>query len=343
MWKRRFVTAAWCLLGAGAIVLLAAAMQRKDRRVCTNVKIEINGIDNHVFVDENELLAEMNKNGILAGKQLAQIPLRTLEARLEQNIWIKDAQLYFDNNNELHAEIREREPLARIFSTDGNSFYIDSNAMRLPLSTSYSASVPMFTSFPSSRKVLSAPDSAVLQDVKKIALIIASDSFWMAQVAQIDITPERKYEMIPVIGNQVIKLGSADEVQGKFKRLFSFYKNVWTKTGFEKYSVINAEYANQIVAVRREDIQPVTDSLKARNIFLNNIGKSGDVLKDSLAGMETPVALVTKKINYGSLNKPVVKEEKKPVEMKTSIDDRMKIGAKSKSGNQPKAVMPKLH
>ena len=87
--------------------------------------------------------------------------------------------------------IEEREPIARVFTLQGSSFYIDSSCMRLPLSDKLSARVPMFTSFPSDKKILSRPDSLVLNDVKQIAQYIQQDSFLMAQVAQIDITPQR--------------------------------------------------------------------------------------------------------------------------------------------------------
>jgi len=68
---------------------------------------------------------------------------------------------------------------------NGNSYYIDSSCKRLPLSDELSARVPMFTSFRSEKKVLSRPDSLVLQDIKHIAQYIRRDSFLMAQVAQL--------------------------------------------------------------------------------------------------------------------------------------------------------------
>ena len=56
--------------------------------------------------------------------------------------------MWFDNRNVLHVEVYEREPIARIFTTAGNSFYIDSTERKLPLSDKMSARVPVFTGFP---------------------------------------------------------------------------------------------------------------------------------------------------------------------------------------------------
>ncbi len=58
-----------------------------------------------------------------------------------------------------------------------------------------------------------------------------NDPFWMAQVAQIDITAERTFEMTPVVGNHLVKLGNGEDMDKKFHRLMVFYKQVLSKTG----------------------------------------------------------------------------------------------------------------
>ena len=71
----------------------------------------------------------------------------------------------------MHVNISEREPIARVFTMSGNSFYIDSTGLRLPVNENATARVIVFTSFPSDKKILSKPDSLVLNDVKTISTI----------------------------------------------------------------------------------------------------------------------------------------------------------------------------
>ena len=97
----------------------------------------------------------------------------------------------------------------------------------------------------------------------RLATFIFRDSFWMAQVAQINITPERRFEIIPVVGNQVITFGKGDEIEGKFNRLFAFYQQVLKKTGFEKYKMIDVQYHGQVVASTRSGVNKV-DSIQLR-------------------------------------------------------------------------------
>ena len=109
----------------------------------------------------------------------------------------------------------------------------------------------MFTSFPSEKNKLSHPDSLVLFDIKAIAQYIQQDSMLLAQVAQVDITSQRTYEIVPLVGNQLIKIGNAENLDEKFSKLKMFYQQVWSKVGFEKYETIDVQYSGQVVAVKR--------------------------------------------------------------------------------------------
>ena len=110
--------------------------------------------------------------------------------------------------------------------------------------------MPVFTGFPD-KKVYSAKDSLLLTDVKNIATYIKNDPFWMSQVAQIDITAERNFELSPVVGNHLIKLGNGKDIEKKFNRLMIFYKQVLAQKGFDAYSTIDVQYSGQVVGTKR--------------------------------------------------------------------------------------------
>jgi cell division protein FtsQ len=118
------------------------------------------------------------------------------------------------------------------------------------------------TNFPDVKK-LKAKDSALLNDVKKIVTFVDSNSFWSAQIAQIDIVASRNFEMIPTIGHHIIRIGNAENLDQKFHRLFIFYKKVLSKTGFDKYSALDVQYKEQVVAVQKGAIS-VVDSLQLK-------------------------------------------------------------------------------
>jgi cell division protein FtsQ len=272
--KKRIIQGLWILAGIGVIVLLGAAMQQKNHKVCEKIEVHITGAEKHVFIDEDDIKEMLNSISPVAGKDIASLNLRIMEEQLEKNAWVKNAELFFDNHRILMVNIEERQPIARVFTVQGSSFYLDTAGVRLPLSDNLSARVPVFTNFPSDKKVMAHSDSMLMKDVVKLGSFIMADSFWMAQTAQINITTQGHFEMFPVIGDHTVALGNADDLEGKFNRLFTFYKQAWLQNGINKYEKLDVQFNNQIVAVRKGTAQAVVDSAKARQAVLELMNTS---------------------------------------------------------------------
>lgn len=336
--KSKIKTISWSALGLCCVVLLVAAMRQKDSKVFSAINVKIEAVSKSMFVQKADVLNVLKENNITPGKTLDDINLRKAEEQLEQNAWIKDAELFFDNHQTLHVNISEREPIARVFTLSGNSFYIDSTGLRLPVNENATTRVIVFTSFPSDNKALSKPDSLVLNDVKTISNYITADSFFNQQTAQVNITSQRTYEITPVVGDQVIKIGNADSLNEKFTKLLAFYKQVFAKVGFEKYSVIDVQYEGQVVAIRKGEGYTISDTAKAMRQLKQADTKLNTVLNDT-----TYSAPISKPVNVdGATNKPAKetahkKEAKKiykPVVKKTSNKKKAEV-------KKPKAVMKK--
>lgn len=266
MWKKRMIQVLWITTGVALVVLLGAAMKQKNHKVCREVKIEISGAEEHMFMDEKDILHIVNASGNVVGKDVSTISLQQMETELEMNAWVKNAELFFNNQQVLTINIQERQPIARIFTVQGSSFYLDTAGVHLPLSEKLSARVPVITNFPSDKKVLAKGDSLVLQQVIQLSKYIVADSFWMAQIAQVDVTPSANFELVPVIGNHIISIGDATALETKLNRLFTFYKEAWLQNGMSKYERLDVRYNNQIVATKRGMGGIKADTAKALQI-----------------------------------------------------------------------------
>ncbi|MFN8290837.1 MAG: cell division protein FtsQ/DivIB [Chitinophagaceae bacterium] len=260
----------------------AGSDQQPEKGVCSGYEITLKGPKNNFFINEQEVEQILMKanNGKIKGVPAASFDLNEMERMLRKNSWINAAELYFDNKNLLHVTITEKEPVARIFTADGSSFYIDNTGKTLPLSDELSAKVPVFTGFPGGR-VTGAADSTLLNEIKNTALYISNDPFWMAQVAQIDITPERKFEMIPVVGNHLVRLGDGENMAAKFHRLMLFYKQVLSKTGMDHYKLIDVQYKGQVVASRYAG-DPKVDSVQLRKNVEQLLRQSMEAATDTV-------------------------------------------------------------
>lgn len=328
----------WISIGSGMIILLAAAIGKKNRENCSDYTITIKGNEENFFVDATDVarLLKSATNSEIKGKKITEINLRRLEQLLRDNVWIRKAELWFDNRNVLHVEVKEREPIARIFTSANNSFYIDSSKTRMPLSDKMMARVPMFTDFPD-KKNLSAKDSLLLNDVKNIAMYIRKDEFWSSQIAQIDITPERNFELSPVVGNHLVKLGDGKDIEQKFNRLMIFYKQVLALKGFDAYSTVDVQYAGQVVGTRRgTEKNKVDTAMLKKNIndMLKRVQKQYDSVVAVKPIIEKPIITGgSSEVSTTSL-RATSTQPTNPNAMKAKILPK-------KTNDKPRAVMPK--
>jgi len=264
------------LAGGGLLVLLIAAINKKNHKICNGVDIVIKGTGHEVFLSRQDVMSIIapDKSNPAKGKPLASFDLKKIESAIEQNVWTRDAQLFFDNNGVLRVNVEERAPVARIFTVNGNSFYIDSTGKHLPLNSRMTVKLPVYTNFPADKETLMGEDSVLMQQIRQISPFILASPFWMAQIGQIDITPYRSFEMVPVVGKHNIIFGDGTDYEQKFHRLFLFYQQVGAKVGLDKYAAINVQYNNQVVATKRGAAGKI-DSLQA----LKNIQKLIDASK----------------------------------------------------------------
>lgn len=297
----------WLCIGAGMLTLLLAAISTKKKGQCSDLVITLKGPENIFFISGNEVEALLKKaaSGPIRGQAIASLHLNELEEMLEKNDWISKAELYFDSRDVLHVMVTEKEPVARVFTTGGNTFYIDATGQQMPLSVLRSAKVPVFTGFPDKR-VLTGADSILLAAVRTTAVHILSDPFWMAQVAQINITPEGNMELIPVVGSHIVRLGNGENIEAKFNRLMIFYRQVVSKTGFDHYKLIDVQYKGQVVASRYAG-DPKVDSVQLRK----NIEKLLKYAEDAALDTVLKVLPPAEKLDRDSAS---VKKEDLPVE-----------------------------
>lgn len=357
--------AVWVAIGGVMFTLLLAAISKKNKGTCRDFVITMKGDQSNMFMNQEDItvLMEGLMNGPVKGQAITSFHLRELENSLEKNSWINHAELYFDNRDVLHITVSEKIPVARIFTVSGRSFYIDSLSNSMPLSDKKSARVPVFTGFPQ-KKQLSGKDSVLLGEIAAAASFIINDPFWNAQVSQIDILPDRTFEMIPVVGDHRVKLGNGENMDLKFRRLFVFYQQVLKNTGLNAYKLIDVQYKGQVVASRQSG-QSKVDSIQLRKNIDKLLSQAKGASQDEVGRIkpapvkpilpdEEPVAkpeLPLEKENSDpnpvkttSVSPPGDKktggdekgEEKKAEEKKVDSEEKKPVEEK----RVPKAVMP---
>jgi cell division protein FtsQ len=281
--KKFFMVVLWCLLGGSGLALLIAAINAKNSSLCNGMEVEINGGGKALFLNKKDVVAMLESEGIrdLHNKKIASFDLLKMETILRRNSWIKDAQLYFDNNQTLKLRIQERQPVARLFGANGNSFLIDSVGLQMALGERNAFRLPVFSGYPSEKFGLRR-DSALNRQITDLAVFLSSDAFWSDQIQEINIGPSKTFRLTPLIGNQVIELGDGSGIENKFHKLFTFYKEVIAQTGFEYYTHINLAFENQVIATRKQGSISRADSIQARKNVLDFIRLAQKMQSDTV-------------------------------------------------------------
>ena len=256
-WQTILVRVLWSIAGAALIVLFVIALKAKEEKRCTSIQIELVGENTAaLFMDEKEILQIIHEQGVKEGMPIGDVNLNTLEKYLQTIRWVKNVELFLDNTQSLQVRIEQRTPIARIFTASGNSFYIDKEGLQLPLKQLTVLRLPVFTNFQSDQEKLSKPDSLLLNDVLHFTQAVATDSFFMAQTAQVNIANNGDFELVPSVGDHLVLIGSVENIEDKLNRLYTFYKKVWVQSGLNAYQVIDCRFDNQIVALKK-GMQPI--------------------------------------------------------------------------------------
>ncbi len=236
------------LLAVLFLVVLISAANRQHNKTISGVHINLNDENEYSFLEtgdiEKMLLAQQNIS--LYKTSISQLDLRKMENIAQKHPWIRKAEIFVDNKNVLNINIIQREPAARIFNQDGSSYYIDSLGSQMPFRIGYAYPAPVFTNVPVF--VTDSLNNALRAKINRISRTLNHDTFWSAQITQIELQSEQKFVLIPLAGNHKIILGDTDNLDNKLDNLLAFYKNIPDKVGWDKYETLDVRFSGQVIA-----------------------------------------------------------------------------------------------
>jgi cell division protein FtsQ len=246
---------------AGALALFALlgfVGKNQSETRCHSVEIDIKNPNGHAFVSESEVMRlVMDAGDSLKGELIRNIPLDQIHSSVMSNGAVREASVYTTIDGRLRVEIQQKTPIARILNANGQSFYLDEQGFTMPLSDLYSADVPLFTGNLTEKLMdrsifeLKNDSSFIrrskLDDIFEITKYISSNEFWSAQVEHIYLNASGDFVIVPRVGEHRIVLGSAENLENKFKKLMAFYVDVMPVKNLNTIKTINLKYKGQVV------------------------------------------------------------------------------------------------
>lgn len=242
-----FKAAGWIAALAAFFILLGASIADTRLKKCSRVYIKIDHDNGLFFVDEEDIRQTIQSycSSDLEGIPLRNIRFTEIEEKLESNPYIREAEVYSSARGIVYVDVRQREPLLRVVNNSGVSYYLDANGVKIPPSSKFTARVVVATGNDEN-----ISDSAVVAQLLKLCSFISENEFWKAQFEQISVTNQGEFELAPKLANHIVRLGSTDDLEGKFQKLMIFYKEVLKNFDADNFRIINLKYKDQIICTK---------------------------------------------------------------------------------------------
>ncbi len=227
---------------------------------CSGISIDLKDSSNLHFVTKRQLLnAAYGGSEKLAGRPIKNISVTAIEERLNVMRELKVAEAYPTIDGTIHIYADQRDPVMRVMPETGGDFFIDKEGYVFRKRNLYTprlhiveGNITITQAMLSGVSVLDTSiKNSILKDIYKIVDYIDDDDFWSAQIDQIYVNGKNEIDLLPRAGSQVVHLGTAENLEGKLRNLEAFYEQVLPEVGWNKYSVINLEFKDQIVCKRR--------------------------------------------------------------------------------------------
>ena len=142
----------------------------------------------------------------------------------------------------------QRRPIARLFHGDRER-YLDREGAVFPVSRVGNCNVLVaggdFTA-------PLRPDSldAQLTALWQVASYLDSESRYSKLIDQIFVERDGDIMMVPKVGDHVVELGDANDLDGKFANLVAFYRKGMPRAGWDTYSKISLKFKGQVVCTK---------------------------------------------------------------------------------------------
>jgi cell division protein FtsQ len=237
---------------AGSIVyLFIAFLFRNEEKeiICKTiaVKIKNKAISKLVTTDDIEyIINHSEKAGI--GKPLNDNAIKELRKQFKDKSLVKNVLLYYTGDSTLYVELEQRVPVIRIITEEG-SCYLDEAGYAFPPSLRYAYNVPLVTGaiqLPAKGTMLK--DSVFVNKLLEFVNYISENSFWNAQIQQINIDVEKNVEFVVCSDNHLIRFGQLEGYEEKLDNLLVFYKKV-NPYRTDSYKILDLRFNKQIVAI----------------------------------------------------------------------------------------------
>lgn len=221
------------------IFLYVFSSIKSDSKLITGVSINFTG-SNNLFISKEKvdnLLIQNNEYIGCVSKDV--LDLKALELKISSNEMIEKSEAYINIDGELVIDVKQRKPYARVISN--SSYYIDSNAKKMPLSFDHSARVLL---------VYGLTNESKIDKVFKLIKAIWDDEFLSLYITDILVDIDNQISLQIRNSDFEILVGDLNNLDQKMKNFKAFYQKAYKDGILKNYKKVNLQYNNQVICTK---------------------------------------------------------------------------------------------
>ena len=256
MVKKILSIVAWVLTAAALIALFVFAREDYLTSPVKAVKVNIEREGDSGFIKERFLLDDINK--MRGTSNIGTINMLTIQKRLEANPWIESNASYVDLDGTLCINIKEYEPVLRVFGENGKTVYLTENEVCIPTNRLYTPHVLIAngnfalrndsTSFALCDTIV---EDQPLIETLHIFKAIEHNAFMRSCIGQIYRNNKGEFDIVVKDIDARVILGDTCHIADKLHRAEIFIKQKAGSAEIKEMKNINLKYKNQVVCTKR--------------------------------------------------------------------------------------------
>ncbi len=241
----------------GLLTLMGMIIE-DDTLDINNIEVNIFRSNEKGFVSEEMVLKTIENIDTIKLLKSSELNTSEIESKILLNPYIEEVDCYITLTGDLKINLLEKTPVLRLYNREGKSIYVQENGNFIPLSNHFTPLVMVASGYIdsdiediNSNIFDTLYNGSPFRNVFELYKQISKSSFLKSQISQIYVNSKGEYDLVPVIGEHIIKLGDITNADEKLQNLEAYYKKNLTIPEWDNYSIINLAYKDQIVCTKK--------------------------------------------------------------------------------------------
>lgn len=199
----------------------------------------------------------MNVCDTVNNEHIYMIPLDSLRKTLAKNPWTTEVEASINLKGVLDVNLKECEPVVRIYNISGKSVYLDNDGNIYPENKNYTPHLLIasgYAKFPSDKNG-NVNDSIYvdtdLPELYKIMMSVMADDYAKNCVKQIYLDVNKNYIFYLNNTDIFVIFGDANSVDEKLFKMKHFFMKMLGNPELDNYRSINLNYKNQVICTKK--------------------------------------------------------------------------------------------